>query len=161
MAKKQPKDKSESAPKSIQNRKAYHEYEIIDTFEAGLVLAGSEVKSVFHGRANLTDAYCKVTNGEAWLINADIEPYENASFDKTERRRDRKLLLHKREIDQIDRKSKEKGFTIVALKIYFKNRKAKVEIGLARGKSHYDKREALAKKDERRELERMRSLRRP
>ncbi|MEQ1821915.1 MAG: SsrA-binding protein SmpB [Fimbriimonadaceae bacterium] len=149
MAKKEAKE-----PKSIVNRKARFEFELHDTWEAGIALVGAEVKSVFNGRVNMTDAFCKVVDGELWLIQLDIEPYDHSSAFKPERRRDRKLLLHKKEIIMVQRKSQEKGFTIVPTKVYFKNGRVKIEIALARGKKHYDKREAIAKNDARRELER-------
>jgi SsrA-binding protein len=145
-----------SGPKRIENRRARYDYAIDDSIEAGLVLLGSEVKSLFQGRASLTDAYCKVTNGELWLVNMDIEPYEKASVFQHERRRDRKLLLHRKQIDEFERKSKEKGFSILPLAAYFKNGRVKAEIGLGRGKAEYDKRKTLADKDTRREVERAR-----
>lgn len=151
------KSKSSNEPKSIVNRKARHDFELMDTWEAGVVLVGSEVKSVFLGRVNMTDAFVRMHNGEAWLMELDIEPYEHSTAYKPERRRDRKLLLHAKEIALIDRKSMEKGLTIVPTKIYFKNGRVKVEIALAKGKKHYDKRDQLAKDDARRELERARS----
>ena len=152
------KTKQEPAgPKTIQNRKARFDYQILEEFEAGIVLAGSEVKSLYNGRANLTDAYCRVINDELWICNLDIEPYKYSNNFQPERRMDRKLLMHKREIVVIERKSLEKGFTILALEIYFKNGKAKVKIALGRGKALYDKRESIAKKDTRREMERARS----
>lgn len=159
MSKKKP-ETGPKVPKTIENRKARHDYEIFDTFEAGLVLVGSEVKSLFAGRANLTDAYVKVVGGEAWVHEFDIEPYPQAAHFKPERRRDRKLLLHKKEIATIDRKSQEKGFTLVPLKVYFKDGKAKLLFGLARGKKQYDKREQLKKDETRREMERMRGTKR-
>lgn len=152
------KTKQEPAgPKTIQNRKARFDYHILDEFEAGIVLVGSEVKSLYNGRANLTDAYCRVINDELWLMQLDIEPYKFSSNFQPERRKDRKLLMHKREILVLERKSIEKGFSILPLEIYFKNGKAKAKIALARGKANYDKREAIAKNDTRRELERARS----
>ncbi len=152
------KNKQEApGPKTIQNRKARFEYEILAEYEAGLVLVGSEVKSLYNGRANLTDGYCKVVNDELWLVHLDIEPYTHSSNFQLERRRDRKLLLHKREIEVIDRKSLEKGYSIVPLEIYFSHGKAKVKIALARGKALYDKRESLMKKDTQREMDRLKS----
>ncbi len=124
------------------------------------MLVGCEVKSVFLGRVNLVDAYVKVTKGELWLHELDIEPYENAGNYRPERRRDRKLLMHRREIDQLARKSQEKGLSIVPTKLYFKNGKVKVAICLARGKREYDKREQLKKDDTRKEIERARNIRR-
>lgn len=148
-----------AGPASIQNRKARHDYEIVDTYEAGLVLQGPEVKSLYLGRANLTDAYAEVTEGEIWIVNFDIEPYEHTHHFPHERRRKRKLLMHKNEIETIGRKAKEKGLTLVPLAIYFKNGRAKAEIALARGRRQYDKREAIAAKETRREVERARSER--
>lgn len=157
MAKK--KNEIQSGPKQIQNRKARYDYEIVETFEAGVMLVGSEVKSVWQGNANISDAYCQIKNGEAWLINADIEPYENASHFQPDRRRDRKLLLHKREIEVIERRSLEKGFAIVPTRLYFNHGRVKAEIALGRGKKSYDKRDQIAKDDARREVERARSER--
>jgi SsrA-binding protein len=144
-------------PKVIQNRKARYEYAILDEYEAGLVLVGSEVKSLYNGRANLTDGFCRVLNDELWLFNLDIEPYSHSTRFQHERRRDRKLLLHRKEIDTIDRKSREKGFSIIPLEIYFNKGKAKVKIGLARGKSNFDKRDSIADRETKREIERARS----
>lgn len=159
MAKKAKGAEKDAGPATIQNRRARYDYEIMDTWEAGVALVGSEVKSVYLGRVNLTDAFCRILNGEAWLISADIEPYDKAAHFAPDRRRDRKLLLHRREIDVLERKSQEKGFAILPLKVYFKNGKVKVEIGLGRGKRQYDKREQLAEKESRREQERARSMR--
>ena len=159
MAKKAKGVEKDAGPATIQNRRARYDYEIMDTWEAGVALVGSEVKSVYLGRVNLTDAFCRILNSEAWLISADIEPYDKAAHFAPDRRRDRKLLLHRREIDILERKSQEKGFAILPLKVYFKNGKVKVEIGLGRGKRQYDKREQLAEKESRREQERARSMR--
>ena len=159
MAKKAKGVEKDAGPATIQNRRARYDYEIMDTWEAGVALVGSEVKSVYLGRVNLTDAFCRILNSEAWLISADIEPYDKAAHFAPDRRRDRKLLLHRREIDVLERKSQEKGFAILPLKVYFKNGKVKVEIGLGRGKRQYDKREQLAEKESRREQERARSMR--
>lgn len=144
-------------PKTIQNRKARFEYLILDEFEAGMVLVGSEVKSLHNGRGNLTDAYCRVVDEEIWIYQLDIEPYTHSSKFQHERRRDRKLLMHKKEIQVIERKSLEKGFSIIPLEVYFNHGKAKVKIALARGKALYDKRETLMKKDTQREMDRLRS----
>ncbi len=146
-----------SGPATIQNRKARHDYEILDTVEAGLVLVGSEVKSLFAGKANLTDAYCKIDGGELWVVNLDITTYDKATTYAPDPRRTRKLLMHRQEIDLLHRKSQEKGLTMIPLKIYFKNGRAKIEVGLARGRKQYDKRDALAKKDQKREMDRLRS----
>ena len=147
---------SQVGPKVLVNRKARFDYELSDFEEAGIALAGSEVKSIFNGRANLTDAYIQIKGSEMWLLNLDIEPYENSAHFQPERRRDRKLLMHRKQIATFERRSMEKGLTIVPTKIYFNHGKVKVEIALARGKRSYDKREQLAKDDTRREVERMR-----
>lgn len=145
-------------PRAVENRKARHDYELLETWECGIVLVGSEVKSLYLGRLNMTDAYCQVSNGEMWLHNLDIEPYSHSSAYTPERRRDRKLLLKRKEINLIERKSLEKGLTIIPIKIYFNQRgRAKVLIALARGKRQYDKRQTIAEKDTRREMERARS----
>lgn len=149
--------KGSDAPRSIQNRRARYDYSIQETIEAGIVLQGSEVKSIFLGRAHLTDAYCRVQGGEMWLYNMDVEPYEKASVFAHERRRDRKLLLHRKQIEVLDRKSMEKGLALIPLAVYFKNGKVKVEIGLGKGKALYDKRDKIAKDDARREVDRVRS----
>ncbi len=146
------------APKSIQNRKARYDYAVQDTYEAGLILSGTEVKSLYQGKGNLTDAFCRVMKEELWILNFDIEPYDKASVFGHERRRDRKLLMHRKEIATLERKQLEKGLSIIPLSVYFNDRgKAKVQIALARGKSNYDKRDAIAKDDTRREIDRMRS----
>lgn len=153
VAKNSKKDQK-TGPATIQNRKASFEYHFEDTFEAGIVLVGSEVKSLYLGRANLTDAYCQVKNDELFIFNLDIEPYAFSSNFQPERRRTRKLLMHKTEIANLERKSEQKGLTIVPYKIYFKGGKAKLAIALARGKKNYDKRETIKARDERRDLER-------
>ena len=135
-------------PATINNRKAGFEYELLERWEAGLALVGSEVKSLYLGRASMVDAYVRIVNDEAWLYSFDIEPYTFSTAWRPERRRDRKLLLHKAEIRQIQRRSEEKGLALVPTKVYFKGRKAKVEIALARGKKMYDKRESLKEKDQ-------------
>lgn len=146
----------EEGPKVLQNRRARFDYELLQTFEAGIALAGSEVKSIWRGKVNMTDAFCQVKDGELWLFNLDIEPYEHSSHFQPERRRDRKLLLHRKEIDLIQRRAQEKGLTIVPTKLYFKNGRVKVEVALARGKREYDRREQIAKDDARREVDRVR-----
>lgn len=151
--------KESRAPATIQNRRARFDYHFVESVEAGIALAGSEVKSIYLGRAHLTDAFCRVVNGEMFLLNFDVEPYEMASHFQPERRRDRKLLLHRREIDNLERKTKEKGFTLIPSRVYFKNGKVKVEVALARGKAEYDKRDKIAKDEARRELERARTQR--
>lgn len=153
------KQESPKVPKTIENRRARYDYELLEFHEAGVALAGSEVKSVFLGKVNMTDAYVRVKGDELWLYELDIEPYDHASNFKPERRRDRKLLMHRREIDTIERKSMEKGLSIIPTKIYFKNGKVKVEIALGRGKKQYDKREQIKKDETRREVERLRGRR--
>jgi SsrA-binding protein len=151
--------KENKAPASIQNRRARYDYHFIETYEAGIVLAGSEVKSLYLGRAHLTDSFCRVVAGELYLYNFDIEPYENAAHFQPERRRDRKLLMHRREINVIERKSLEKGLALIPSRVYFRNGKVKVEIALARGKAQYDKRQKIAKEEVRKEVEQVRAAR--
>lgn len=136
------------------NRKARHDYFIDETVEAGLVLRGTEIKSIRAGRVNLRDGYAQVKNGEMWLLNIHISPYEMASHETHEPRRPRKLLLHRYQINRLADKVQAKGYTLVPLRLYLKNNRAKVEIGLARGKKQYDKREAIAKREAEREMER-------
>ena len=136
------------------NRKAYHEYYIDETHEAGVVLTGTEIKSVRAGSVNLRDSYAQVRNGEMWLMNVHIAPYEPASRQNVDPYRDRKLLMHRKEILRLFGRVQEKGLTLIPLRIYLQKNKAKVEIGLARGKKQYDKREAIAKRDAAREMER-------
>ena len=136
------------------NRKAYHDYHIEETYEAGVVLTGTEIKSVRAGSINLRDSYAQVRNGEMWLMNAHIAPYEPASRQNVDPYRDRKLLMHRKEIMRLFGRAQEKGLTLIPLQMYLKKNKAKVEIGLARGKKQYDKREAIAKRDSAREIQR-------
>jgi SsrA-binding protein len=138
----------------VTNRKARHDYEITDSIEAGIVLLGSEVKSIRAGRANLSDSYARVIKGEVWLIGMHVSPYKEASLQNHEPLRDRKLLLHRNEIKKLSRKIDEKGFTLIPLKIYFKANRAKIELGIARGKRQYDKKISIAQKDAKREMER-------
>lgn len=141
------------------NRKASHDYHIHDTFEAGLVLTGSEVKSLRMGRASLVDGYVFIENGEAWLDAAYIPEYLNGSWTNHAPRRKRKLLLHRHQIDRLWQKTREGGMTIVPLQLYFLDGRAKVEIALAKGKKEYDKRHALREAQDRREAERAMRLR--
>jgi SsrA-binding protein len=134
-----------------QNKKARHDYLITDTWEAGLVLTGTEVKSLRAGRASLVDGFAEVENGEAWLLGVHIPEYTAGTWTNHTPRRKRKLLLHRLEIDRIESKTSEKGFTLVPLSLYFKDGRAKVELGLGRGKKSYDKRQAMAARDARRE----------
>jgi SsrA-binding protein len=136
------------------NRKASHEYFLLDTFEAGLALQGSEIKSIRAGQISLAEAYVEVDGREAWLIDAHIAPYVQASMYNHEPRRPRKLLLHKVEIKRLWNEVRKKGVTIVPTKVYLKEGRAKIEIALAKGKRLYDKREAIAKRDMQREEER-------
>lgn len=136
------------------NRQARHNYFIDEVYEAGLVLVGSEVKSLRDGKANLSDSYAQIRKGEAFLINSHISPYPGANQFNHEPTRTRKLLLHTREIERLTGKTKERGLTLIPLKVYFKHGRAKVEIGLARGKKLYDKRETLRRKIAQREVER-------
>lgn len=134
------------------NRKAWHEYFILESFEAGISLQGTEVKSLRMGKANLQDAYARVENGELFLYNMHISPYEQGNRFNHEPKRTRKLLMHKFEIAKLFAKVREKGLTIVPLKVYFSRGKAKVEIGLAQGKKLYDKRAVMAEKDAKRDM---------
>lgn len=137
------------------NRKARHNYTITDTFEAGLVLTGTEIKSIRAGKANLSDAYARVEKGEAWLIGAHIAPFEQGNRYNHEPRRDRKLLLRRTEIDQLMGRAAAKGLTVVPLRLYLNDRgRAKVELGLARGKQLHDRRRDLADRQSRRDVER-------
>lgn len=129
------------------NRKAYHDYNILDTIEAGIVLKGTEIKSVRDGRVNIRDAYAKAEGSELWLYNAHIAKYQASSFFDHDPERKRKLLLHKSQIRELSQETIKKGLTIVPLKIYLKNSRAKVALGLGKGKRMYDKRETIAKRD--------------
>ena len=137
------------------NKKAFHDYQILEKLEAGLVLKGSEVKSLRDGRCNLKDSYARIIKGEAWLIGFNISSYKNASYQDHDPERQRKLLLHRDEIKRLHRKVQEKGITLIPLRLYFKNGVAKVEIGLATGKREYDKRQDIARRDQERELKRL------
>jgi SsrA-binding protein len=136
------------------NRRARFEYHVEETLEAGLVLTGTEIKSIRAGRANLAEAYARVERGEAWLIGAHIAPYEQASRFNHEPTRTRKLLLHRDQIAELVGKTQARGYTLVPLRLYLKDGLAKVEIGLARGRKAHDKRRVIAERDARRELER-------
>jgi len=136
-----------------QNKKARHDYHIDDTYEAGMVLVGTEVKSLRQGRASLVDGFAEVDGGEVWLHNVHIPEYTQGTWTNHSARRKRKLLLNRSEIARIERKVTEKGFTLVPLSIYFKDGRAKIEIAVARGKKEYDKRHTLAARDANREKE--------
>ena len=142
------------------NRKAYHDYHIPESLEAGIVLKGSEIKSIREGRVNLSDAYAKPENGELWLYNSHIASYDAASYNTHEPIRPRKLLLHRKEIDILAGRVMQKGLTLVPLKLYIKHGIAKLELGVAKGKKAYDKREAIARRDTERELDRALKYRR-
>lgn len=136
----------------IDNRRARHEYEILETFEAGLVLAGTEVKSIRAGGISLSEAYARVRDGEAWLMGMHVPPYKQGSFSNLEPNRPRKLLLHREEIVRLQNRVNEKGLTIVPLRLYFTRGMAKILLGVARGKKLWDKRAAAAKRDVEREI---------
>lgn len=136
------------------NRKAFHDYFVEDTYEAGIALTGTEIKSVRASRVNLRDGYVQMRDGEAWLLNVHISPYDFGNRENHEPRRERKLLLHRREIHKLQSKVAERGWTIVPLRMYLKQGLAKVEIALVRGKRQYDKRDAVAERDMDRELRR-------
>jgi SsrA-binding protein len=139
------------------NRRAFHDFAIVDTSEAGLVLTGTEVKSLRQNGCSLADGFVRLKDGEAWLVNVHIPPYEQGTFfSQHDPRRDRKLLLHRKELDRLNGKLQEKGLTLLPLRVYFRRNRVKVEVGLARGKKLYDKREAIKEREIRRELERAR-----
>lgn len=138
----------------VTNRKARHDYFITDTYEAGIVLKGTEVKSLRQGNANLQDGYAEIRNGEVWLTGMHINPFEKGNINNHDPKRTRKLLLHKQEIRRLIGKVAEKGLTLIPLRVYFKKSIVKIELGLARGKKAYDKREATAKREIERQLRR-------
>ncbi len=137
------------------NRRARFDYEILDTVEAGIVLRGPEVKSLRSGKASLSDSYAIIRRGEAWLMSCHISPYDKAGRDNPEPRRERKLLLHRTEMGRLQGKLAEKGLTLIPLQLYFKNGRAKVQLGLARGKRRYDKRQTIRKREEERDMRRV------
>ena len=141
------------------NRKARHDYHIDEVFEAGLVLTGTEVKSLRAGRASLAESFATVTNGEVWLERLHIPEYAQGTWTNHEPRRRRKLLLHRSQIDELESGTRERGQTLVPLSLYFKDGRAKVELAVARGKKNYDKRQALRERQDRREADRAMSLR--
>lgn len=136
------------------NSKAFHDYNVEERFETGLVLVGTEVKSIRQGKVNLKDSYCLVQGGEIFVHGMHVSPYEQGNIFNKDPIRPRKLLMHKKEINKIFAKIKQDGYAVVPLKIYFKNSKLKLEIGLAKGKKNYDKRDAAAAKDAKREIDR-------
>ena len=137
-----------------QNRKAYHDYQIEETIEAGIALLGTEVKSLRDGKANLKDSYVLMKEGEAFLLNCHISPYSHGNILNHEPLRTRKLLMHREEIDKLSGQAAAKGYTLIPLKIYFKDSRAKVEIGVARGKRLFEKRETIKEREAKREIER-------
>jgi len=139
---------------SIVNRKAYHDYYIEESLEVGIVLKGSEIKSIREGKVSLRDAYAKPENGELWLFNSHIASYDAASYNTHQPTRTRKLLLHKEEIDRLTRKVAQRGLTLVPLKLYIKHGIAKVEIGVGKGKKIYDKREVIVRRETERQIDR-------
>ncbi|MGH2662264.1 MAG: SsrA-binding protein SmpB [Actinomycetota bacterium] len=141
------------------NRRARHDYEIEETFEAGMVLTGSEVKSLRAGQASLAEAYARLDGGEVWVENLHIPPYSHGSPQERDPRRRRKLLLHRKEIDRLVGKIQERGLTLVPLRLYFRRGRAKIELGLGRGRRRFEKRQAIAEREHRREMERAASQR--
>jgi len=137
-----------------QNKKARHDYEILDTYEAGLVLTGTEVKSLRQGRCSLVDGYAVIQDGEAWLMAVHIPEYTEGTWNNHTPRRQRKLLLHKEEIVRLIGKTKESGLALIPLQLYFKDGRAKVEVALAKGRKAHDKRQALSERDAKREMQR-------
>jgi SsrA-binding protein len=146
--------KKKNQPPKIQNRKARHDYHIDETFEAGVALKGTEVKSIRAGKASLNEAFAYLQNGEVWLKNMYVKPYEFGTHNNHDERRDRKLLLKKSEIREVDKYINQKGFALIPLKLYFKRGYAKILVGLGRGKKSYDKRDDIKEKDAKRELDR-------
>lgn len=139
---------------SLVNRRAFHDYEILEKFEAGIVLHGTEVKSIRQGKASFKDCYAKVIDEELWIVSMHITPYDHGGYTNHDPVRNRKLLLHKYEIKKLIGKIEEKGLTVIPLRLYFKNGKVKVELGLARGKKLYDKRKDIAARDVNRDAQR-------
>jgi SsrA-binding protein len=137
-----------------ENRKARHDYHILERVEAGIALTGTEVKSLREGGGNLREAYAQLRDGEVFLLGAHIAPYRQGNLQNHDPTRERKLLLHRREITQLGRKVAERGMTLVPLQLYFSDGRVKVELGLARGKERFDKRHAIAERDARRQMER-------
>jgi SsrA-binding protein len=157
MAKTKPSKQSAGGRRMVaQNRRARHDYEILDTFEAGIALVGSEVKSLREGKCHLKDSYARIENGEAWLFGVHIPPYSFASgFGSHDPERKRKLLLHRREIEELHAEIGQQSLTLIPLSVYFDKGRAKVELALGRGRKTYDKRHALAERDAKRETERV------
>ena len=157
MAKK--KDEEKGGPKGAQNRRARYDFHMEEEHEAGIVLAGSEVKSIYEGKAHISEGcFAEIRNGEIFLVNMDVEPYDRAATAfLLDRRRTRKLLMHRKEIEGLDRKVREKGFALIPISVYFKGGKVKVSLGLGRGKKDYDKRATIAEKETKREAARVKA----
>jgi SsrA-binding protein len=147
-------DRADKQRDAAVNRRAYHDYFIDEKLEAGIMLTGTEVKSVRNGRTNLRDGFVRIDGNEAWLENVHISQYEQANLMNHEPLRPRKLLLHRKEISSLVGKVRQKGYTLIPLRVYFSRNRAKVEVGLARGKKQYDKREAIAERDAKRDIAR-------
>lgn len=152
-------DTTEDIKIVAKNKKARHDFHILETYESGIALTGTEVKSVRNGKITLTDSHAKIRNSELWLLGTHISPYEQGNIFNAEPLRDRKLLMRRREIDKIRKNIEEKGLTLVPLSAYLKNGKVKIELGLARGKKLYDKREDQATREANREMDRARKQR--
>ncbi len=136
------------------NSKAYHEYFVEDTYEAGIVLTGTEIKSIRSGQVSLREGYVQIRNGELWLVEVHIAPYEQSGHSVQDPKRPRKLLMHRKEVTRISSAIQDRGYTLVPLRMYIKGKRAKVEIGVVRGKHQYDKRATIAKRDAERQLQR-------
>ena len=141
-------------PRVAQNKKAYHDYFVLETYEAGIALFGTEVKSIRKGRVNLKDSWCNIVNGEIFANGMHISPYAQGNIFNRDPMRPKKLLMHKREINRLYAEVKQQGLTLIPLSIYFLNGRAKLEVGLCKGKKNYDKREAEARKDAQRDMDR-------
>ncbi len=148
------KEKKDGERDKAVNRRAFHDYFIDEKYECGMVLTGTEVKSIRDGRCNLRDGYVRIDGNEAWLENVHISPYAQGNLMNHEPMRPRKLLMHRKQIASLIGKVRQKGYTLIPLRVYFTRNRAKVEIGLARGKRQYDKRQAIAERDAKREIER-------
>ena len=146
------KDKDKNEEVVCQNRKARHDYHILDSVEAGIVLVGHEVKSIREHHVSLDASYAYIVDGEVWLANCNIEPYKFASYEQHDPKRKRKLLLHKRQVRSFAEKAAQKGNTLIPLKMYFKNGRAKVELCVCKGKQEHDKRQSIKEKDAKREM---------
>lgn len=146
--------KSNDIPKVAQNKKAYHDYFVLETYEAGIELFGTEVKSIRKGKVNLKDAWCSIDGGEIFVNGMHISPYDHGNIFNRDPMRVKRLLMHKREINRLFGVTKQQGLTLIPLSVYFSNGRAKLEIGLCKGKKNYDKREAAAKRDAKRDIER-------